>query len=112
GITTAGFGAGSALTIIPVKMTIDAYGYSAAFFWFGIAQGPIVCLLAFLLRAPLPSEFPTAASLRLPQATRSMTPSEVVASPVFWLLYVMFVAVSASGLMATAQIALIAKSDG
>ena len=112
GITAAGFGAGSALTIIPVKMTIDTYGYSAAFFWFGIAQGVIVCLLAFLLRAPLPGEVPTAAPLRLPQATRSMTPGEVVASPVFWLLYVMFVAVSASGLMATAQIALIAKSDG
>jgi len=29
--------------------------------------------------------------------------------PVFWVLYVMFVMVSASGLMATAQIALIAK---
>ena len=31
-------------------------------------------------------------------------------SPVFWLLYVMFVLVAASGLMATAQIALIARS--
>ena len=30
-------------------------------------------------------------------------------SPVFWLLYIMFVMVSASGLMATAQIAPIAK---
>jgi OFA family oxalate/formate antiporter-like MFS transporter len=112
GITAAGFGAGSALTIIPVKMTIDAHGYGAAFFWFGIAQGAIVCLLAFLLRAPLPGEVPTAAPLRLPQTARSMTPGEVVANPVFWLLYVMFVAVSASGLMATAQIALIAKSYG
>jgi OFA family oxalate/formate antiporter-like MFS transporter len=112
GITAAGFGAGSALTIIPLKMTIDAYGYSAAFFWFGITQGAIVCLLAFLLRAPLPGEVPTAAPLRLPQAARSMTPGEVVASPIFWLLYVMFVAVSASGLMATAQIALIARSYG
>lgn len=112
GITAAGFGAGSALTIIPVEMTIDTHGYGAAFFWFGIAQGVIVCLLAFLLRAPLPGEVPTAAPLRLPQATRSMTPGEVVASPIFWLLYVMFVAVSASGLMATAQIALIAKSYG
>jgi OFA family oxalate/formate antiporter-like MFS transporter len=34
---------------------------------------------------------------------------QVLSSPVFWLLYVMFVMVSASGLMATAQIAPIAK---
>ncbi|PPQ35800.1 oxalate/formate MFS antiporter [Rhodopila globiformis] len=112
GITAAGFGAGSALTIIPVKLTIDAHGYSAAFFWFGIAQGAVVCLLAFLLRAPRPGEVPTTAPLRLPQTAASMTPKAVVASPVFWLLYGMFVAVSASGLMATAQIALIARSYG
>jgi len=40
---------------------------------------------------------------------RSFTPKEVLSSPVFWLLYVMFVMVSASGLMATAQIAVIAS---
>jgi OFA family oxalate/formate antiporter-like MFS transporter len=33
----------------------------------------------------------------------------MLASPIFWILYVMFVMVSASGLMATAQIAPIAK---
>jgi OFA family oxalate/formate antiporter-like MFS transporter len=39
-------------------------------------------------------------------------PGGVLRSPVFWLLYVMFVLVSASGLMATAQIAPIAKDYG
>ncbi len=34
----------------------------------------------------------------------------MLSTPVFWLLYVMFILVSASGLMAVAQIALIAKS--
>jgi OFA family oxalate/formate antiporter-like MFS transporter len=43
------------------------------------------------------------------QSTRSFTPKEVLMTPVFWLLYIMFVMVSASGLMATAQIAPIAK---
>src|SRR5581483_8165515 len=33
-------------------------------------------------------------------------------SPVFWLLYLMFVMVAASGLMATAQVAPIAKAFG
>ena len=35
--------------------------------------------------------------------------AQVLSTPVFWLLYIMFVMVSASGLMATAQIAPIAK---
>src|SRR5207253_7684648 len=45
---------------------------------------------------------------KVAQSTRSYTPAEVLVSPVFWLLYIMFVMVSASGLMATAQIAPIA----
>jgi OFA family oxalate/formate antiporter-like MFS transporter len=36
----------------------------------------------------------------------------MLASPIFWLLYIMFVLVSASGLMVAAQIAIIAKDYG
>jgi OFA family oxalate/formate antiporter-like MFS transporter len=46
---------------------------------------------------------------KVAQSSRSYHPKEVLSSPVFWILYVMFVMVSASGLMATAQIAPIAK---
>ena len=37
GLTAAGFGAGSALTIIPIQGMIQARGYEATFLWFGIA---------------------------------------------------------------------------
>ena len=37
---------------------------------------------------------------------------EMLKTPTFWLLYLMFVMISASGLMATAQIALVAKDYG
>jgi OFA family oxalate/formate antiporter-like MFS transporter len=43
------------------------------------------------------------------QTKRNYAPWQVLTTPVFWLLYIMFVMVSASGLMATAQIASIAK---
>jgi len=46
------------------------------------------------------------------QSKTSSTPGQMLSSPVFWLLYVMFVLVSASGLMVAAQIALIAKDYG
>jgi OFA family oxalate/formate antiporter-like MFS transporter len=112
GLTAAGFGAGAALTVVPIRAVIDSAGYQAAFFWFGIAQGAIVFVVAWLLRAPEAEEIKTMSAMAPPkvvQSARSYTPGEVLVSPVFWVLYVMFVMVSASGLMATAQIALIAK---
>ena len=109
GLTAAGYGAGTALTVIPITATIAAYGYQAAFFWFGLVQGGLVFLLAWLLRGPDPGEVAAVASGKVAQTTRSFTPLEVLRSPVFYLLYIMFVLVSASGLMATAQLAPIAK---
>ena len=109
GLTAAGFGAGAALTVIPIREVIAAHGYAAAFFWFGLVQGAIVFVLAWLLRAPAAGETPTTAPVRVIQTTQSYAPHQIVRSPVFWVLYVMFVLVSASGLMATAQIALIAR---
>src|SRR5881275_3585697 len=53
GLTAAGFGMGSALTIIPIQAIIKASGYEAAFLYFGIAQGLIVFLLSFGLAAPV-----------------------------------------------------------
>jgi len=108
GLTAAGYGAGAALTVIPIRYVIDNFDYSTAFFWFGIVQGAIVLLLALLLRGPEPGEMTAAPAPKVAQSSKSYSPKEVLASPVFWLLYIMFVMVSASGLMATAQIAPIA----
>ena len=109
GLTAAGFGAGAALTVIPIRAVIAAHGYAAAFFWFGLVQGAIVFVLAWLLRAPAADEVPAATQVKVIQTSRSYAPQEVLRSPVFWVLYVMFVLVAASGLMATAQVALIAR---
>ena len=109
GITAAGFGAGAALTVVPIREVIAMAGYEAAFFWFGIGQGVIVFMVAWLLRAPEPGELAHTAPPKVVVSTRSYTPGEILKSPIFWILYVMFVVVAASGLMATAQVALIAR---
>jgi MFS transporter, OFA family, oxalate/formate antiporter len=103
GLTAAGFGAGSAITIIPIQNMIAASGFEATFLWFGIGQGIIVFVLSFALRAPRGGEVP--ASARVAQSARSYTPMEMISSPIFWVLYLMFVMVGAGGLMATAQLA-------
>jgi MFS transporter, OFA family, oxalate/formate antiporter len=107
GLTAAGFGAGSALTIIPIQSMIQTSGYEATFLWFGLGQGLVVVVLSLLLRAPLTGEAP--ASTRLRQTVRDYSPVEVLGSPIFWVMYVMFVLVGAGGLMATAQLAPIAN---
>jgi len=112
GLTAAGFGAGAALTVVPIRAVIAADGYQAAFVWFGLVQGAVVFALGWLMRGPLPGEAVRTAPVKVEQSARSFTPREVLATPVFWVLYAMFVLVSASGLMATAQIALIAQDFG
>jgi OFA family oxalate/formate antiporter-like MFS transporter len=112
GITAAGFGAGAALTVVPIRLLIDGAGYASAFFWIGLLQGAVLLLIAPIMRAPLPEEVAAIPRPALRQSARSNTPLEVLKSPVFWLLYAMFVLVSASGLMLTAQIAPIAKDFG
>ncbi len=109
GLTAAGYGAGAAISVVPIREVIAANGYEAAFLWFGIIQGGIVFLVAWFMRAPDPGELAGAAAPKVTQSLRSYTPTQVLTNPIFWLLYVMFVLVSASGLMATAQIAPIAK---
>lgn len=108
GLTAAGFGAGSALTIIPIQNMITSSGYQATFTWFGIGQGIVVVLLAWFLAAPQPGQVP-AAQTRLQQSSRDYTPVEMVKTPIFWVLYIMFVSVGVGGLMATAQLAPIAN---
>jgi len=113
GMTAAGFGAGAALTVVPIRMIISSYGYASAFLWFGILQGVILLVVAQVLRGPSPGTvLPAVVRAEVPQSARNYTSAEVLRSPAFWLLYVMFVLVSASGLMATAQLAPIAKDFG
>jgi OFA family oxalate/formate antiporter-like MFS transporter len=112
GLTAAGFGAGAAVTVIPIQKMIASIGYADTFFWFALGQGIIIFVLAWLLRSPEPGEVPSAGAVKVLQSKFSSTPTEMLSSPIFWLLYIMFVLVSASGLMVAAQIALIAKDYG
>jgi OFA family oxalate/formate antiporter-like MFS transporter len=112
GLTAAGFGAGAAVTVIPIQMMIASIGYAQTFFWFALGQGVTIFVLAWFLRSPQPSEVPSAGAVKVLQSKTSSTPGQMLTSPIFWLLYVMFVLVSASGLMVAAQIAVIAKDYG
>ncbi len=108
GITAAGFGAGAAITVVPIAHMIASQGYEAAFLTFGIGQGVIVFVLSFLVRKP-PGDMPAPKKVSsLPQSKINYPPRATLSKPVFWLLYAMFVMVASGGLMAAAQIGPIA----
>lgn len=109
GVTAAGFGVGSAFTIIPIQNIILTSGYEAAFLWFGLGQGLVILALApFLHAAPAQQASAEASPASTAGSGHSHSPAEVVRAPLFWLLYLMMVLVGAGGLMATAQLAPIA----
>src|ERR1700761_4206155 len=108
GATAAGFGAGAAITVVPIANMIASSGYQSAFFTFGIGQGVVVFILAFFLRPPSLSTPVRRKQLNLPQTKIDFTPPQVLRAPVFWVMYLVFVMVASGGLMAAAQIAPIA----
>src|SRR5467141_2541701 len=52
GLTAAGFGAGSALTVAPIANLIQSAGYRTAFINWGLVQGAVVVIAAMFLKAP------------------------------------------------------------
>jgi len=113
GLTAAGFGAGAAVTVIPISNMIRSSGYESAFLTFGLIQGAVVFVASlFLVRAPIKGRFFATASRANPTTKRDYSPREMIRMPVFWLLYLAFVLVAAGGLMAAAQVAPIANDFG
>jgi OFA family oxalate/formate antiporter-like MFS transporter len=111
GLTAAGFGAGAAVTVIPIAAMIQTEGYQHAFLFFGILQGVAIFILAMFMVRPQPpagvQPAPRVVTTKVDYSTGKM-----IKQPIFWLIYLLFVAVAAGGLMATAQIGPIAKDYG
>ncbi len=111
GLTAAGFGAGSALTVVPIANMIGSQGYEATFLYFGIGQGLVVFLLGWFFRMPnapaIEARYhPVLDDLQ--PTRRQYAPLDILKTPVFWLMYLMFVMMAAGGLMAVAQLGPIA----
>jgi len=110
GLTAGGYGAGSALTILPIASMIHSSGYQTTFFWFGLLQGAVIFLAAWFLRTPAKEEVKL--SDKVAQTRRDYTLSEALRTPVFWVMQLMFICTVTGGLMAVAQLGVIAHDLG
>ncbi len=110
GLTAAGYGSGTILTVIPIANMIVNSGYQAAFFTFGVIQGIVIVVFASFLRAPTPGAIKYSA--KVAQSRRDYTLAEALRTPVFWVMLAMFTATVTGGLMAVAQLSVIAEDLG
>src|SRR6267143_4800451 len=111
GLTAAGFGAGSALTVAPIANLIERAGYQTAFIRWGIIQGAAVVLAALFLKAPphgwLPrawKQAPAGELVKQRQTNIEFSSWQMAATPQFWVMYALMTLVATGGLMATAQL--------
>ncbi|HWI25667.1 MAG TPA: oxalate/formate MFS antiporter [Stellaceae bacterium] len=112
GLTAAGFGAGVAITIAPIRSMIVTSGYSHTFFAFAVILGAVVVACSFFIRAPRDEEMPAMDKIKTLQGTEDLPPSRALRSPIFWCMYAMFFLVAAGGLMSAAQLSPIAHERG
>jgi OFA family oxalate/formate antiporter-like MFS transporter len=92
---------------------IEQSGFQHTFLFFGLIQGAVIFAAALFMRVPPPA----AAAPGWPMAktgakSRDFSPGEVLRSPVFWVLYIMFVSIAAGGLITDAQTGPMARSAG
>src|SRR6201995_2544066 len=85
GITAAGVGAGSALTVAPIQAMIKDSGFQTTFLYFGLGQGIIIVILAFFLLAPKAGQVPAPVqNTKVIQNARQFAPSEIIGPTMFW----------------------------
>ena len=108
GLAAAGYGFGAIFTSFPIDSMIKSSGYQHTLLVWGLVQGAIGVVAALGLRVPpegyVPAGFrPETVKIEL-QTRRSYTPSEMLKSPVFYLLFIMMTMMSTSGLMVVSNV--------
>jgi MFS transporter, OFA family, oxalate/formate antiporter len=115
GLTAAGFGAGAAITIAPIRAMIHSSGYQHTFLVFAIIYGVIIVVVSNFLKRPRRGavDMPPMRKIKVAQgAADDVPPQRALLSPIFWVMYLMFFLVAAGGLMSAAQLAPIAHQRG
>lgn len=115
GIVILGYG-GSALVFAPLKATVlDLHGISAVFLVVGVLSAVVGAIAYYFINDP-PVELTKHLSSRrvrtMTVARREWQPSAVIRTRDFWILWISFMLVSASGLMLIGHLKSFAISKG
>jgi OFA family oxalate/formate antiporter-like MFS transporter len=114
GLTSAGFGGGAALSIIPIAATITARGWAQAMTIWGVILGAIAFAMAMVLRHPpdgwKPAGWVPKVTKTIAQTKVNYTWQQALVRPEFYMLYFMFLVMTTGGLMTIANLSEVARS--
>ena len=119
GVVAAGYGMGALLTTFPIAELLKDAGYQEALVRYGWVFAAVGILAAQGLRtasANPKSQIPnpkSQAGSRVPDPiSRDWRPTEMLRTPIFWLMFVMMTMMSTAGLMVTSQMAAFTRDFG
>jgi oxalate/formate antiporter len=117
GLVAAGYGVGAILTTFPIAAMMQTLSYQHVLSQFGVIFAVVGFLAAQGLRRPdpgwrAPGSGGRTAGSRLRESTRNFRPAQMLATPIFWLMFVMMTMMSTSGLMVTSQMGAFTRDFG
>jgi OFA family oxalate/formate antiporter-like MFS transporter len=118
GVVAAGYGMGALLTTFPIATLLREAGYQQALVRYGLIFIAVGVIAAQGLQAANPkTQTPNPKSQggsRIPDpgSLRDWRPSEMLRTPIFWLMFVMMTMMSTAGLMVTSQMAAFTRDFG
>jgi oxalate/formate antiporter len=114
GLAAAGYGVGALLTTFPIAAVLRDSTYQDALMRFGALVGLTGLVAAQGLRRPSMGE-QHAHPPRKPVIAgtgHALTPTEMLTTPIFWLMFAMMAMMSTTGLMVTSQMAAFTRDFG
>ncbi|MDB5762655.1 MAG: major facilitator transporter [Herminiimonas sp.] len=111
GMVAAGYGMGAIMTTFPITNSLSGNGLAQTLTVFGVIFAVVGTLAALGLRQP-PANFQAGPAVEKKSAAPDVTPTVMLKTPVFWLMFAMMTMMSTSGLMVISQMASFAKDFG
>ena len=103
GIVAAGYGFGAIFSTFPIDAMMKDKGYQPTLLMFGAIFAVVGFLAALLLRAPTVGEIAAQPKPAVVSTGKDYGPREMLTTPIFWLMFLMFSMMSTGGLMVITQ---------
>jgi len=114
GFTSAGFGGGATLSIIPISASINSMGWAKAMALWGVILGGILFAMAMILRHPpkgwMPTGWAPKVSSTIAQTKMNYTWQQALCRREFYFMYFMFLVMTTGGLMTIGNLSEVARS--